>query len=88
MKKLTFIILVSSIYLVGCTTKTTDNHGHDHGPNGEHLEEDAHGHDENHEHHEQEDFVIEQDSNAIKSVEGTNHKEQHAHDHVDHDHQH
>jgi len=100
MKKVTFIILTSAIYLIGCTTETTDDHGHDHGPNGEHIEEEAHGHDHVQE-HEQESFVvendsaivqgieeIEHDSSNVKNAEEIKHHDDHGHDHGDHDHQH
>lgn len=84
MKKVTFIIFTGAIYLIGCTNQSNDDHGHDHGPNGEHLEEGTHEHDHDedhgHEHHEQEDFVVNQDTTVVNEAEET--------DHGDHDHKH
>lgn len=88
MKKIAFILITSAIYLVGCSTDSTDNHGHEHGPNGEHMQDGDHGHsdhghnnDDSHhgKHHEQEEFVVSEDSTEASMSHG---------DHNDHDHQH
>ncbi|MDX2359394.1 MAG: hypothetical protein QNK23_01215 [Crocinitomicaceae bacterium] len=96
MKHTAIIIITIAFYLVGCTTDSHDDHGHDHGPDGEHLEEDQHGHEhdedegDSHDHHEQEDFIVEQDTADIQNIEEieehTHHDDEH--DHSEHTHEH
>lgn len=88
MKKAAFILFLSSIYLIGCT-ETTDDHGHEHGPNGEHLEAD-HGHDhEEQENHDQEDFVLDESAQPVEEIpEIPDTEEKHEHKDGSHSHKH
>ena len=67
MKKAIFILCLSTTYLVSCgnNEEQTEEHSHDHGEH-DHGDHD-HGADEHHDHeeghdHDQEEFVVEDDS--------------------------
>lgn len=83
MKKITVILFVSTLYLASCNS-SDEEHGHEHNVDGTHAtsdDEHAHGED-SHDHrekHEQEDFVVGEDSTTSKQKHS--HEEGHGHNH-------
>ena len=63
---------ISILAIISCSDKSKNDHGHDHGPNGEHLESSATNHDTK---NKQEVFEIKKDSVQIDSLQNTTQKE-------------
>lgn len=66
--KIALIIAIAFITIISCADnkKKKDGHGHEHGVNGEHLDDHGYAHDE---HHTQETFEVTSDSLSKKSEE-------------------
>jgi hypothetical protein len=88
MKVLQIAVTISLLAIISCSDKSKNDHGHDHGPNGEHLESSETNHDTK---NKQEVFEIKKDSVQIDSLKNTTPKEDEnkAHKHSDgHEHSH
>lgn len=87
MKISRLVTLLLMISFFACNNANqSDDHGHEHGPDGEHLHEhgeEGHTHDD---HHEQEVFEVGKDTMKMDSLSEGKHKEDHTHG--DHSHNH
>lgn len=75
MKKLATILFISAFYLIGCTNNSeqNDNHEHEHGEHdhsdhGHEHGEHEHTDEDHHDHHDQEEFIVEDDSTTIQDL--------------------
>ena len=72
MKKILFSLAAMALFTFGCSSNTTNEEGHEHGPDSHQHEattEEAHGHLHNEDgSHQQEEFTIEGDSVKVDTT--------------------
>ena len=85
MKKLTIILIASSLSLFSCTSNDgqTNSHGHDHGENSDHDHGNEHDHDAENKHHQEEFSTPDQSEESTGQESSTpddGHDDSHSHE--------
>ncbi|MFT5513668.1 MAG: hypothetical protein ACI8SE_002077 [Bacteroidia bacterium] len=81
--KLSNIIAALTLFtFISCANSANNDHGHDHGPNGEHLDDMVDSSDGS---HKQESFEIKEEASKVDSAKNDEHpkSEHHSHTHSD-----